>query len=242
MASPAPKHASLAALALAGLGSAEAGGQDAQQGSSHGLRVPRPRHSTAVLPTSSGMHGASSGTSGADDAHMRISSPRHMAAAALMQQAAGGKWENETSALLDESAGGSGTPKRRRTEAVSSSEVGMVQAHLDGMLQLGKGRALHISPAFAAVRTGPTECAVECGNVHGMFDLRTERITCFCLECKAAVEEGLSAEFIPSEFERHGGMAACKKWRFSIKVCCYCPSTYCLYVQACSALLHGRAP
>lgn len=58
-------------------------------------------------------------------------------------------------------------------------------------------------------------CSVECGDASGTFSFTTQRITCYCDRCMAGGEPG---SFIPSEFERHGGMAACKKWRFSIKV------------------------
>ncbi len=60
-------------------------------------------------------------------------------------------------------------------------------------------------------------CKVECGTATGVFYGDTQRIVCHCPACAAtAGVDGV--EFIPSEFERHGGMAACKKWRFSIKV------------------------
>ncbi|WIA28561.1 hypothetical protein OEZ86_011101 [Tetradesmus obliquus] len=40
---------------------------------------------------------------------------------------------------------------------------------------------------------------------------------CLCSSCSEG-KGPPGPEFMPSEFERHGGMAACKKWRFSIKV------------------------
>jgi hypothetical protein len=80
------------------------------------------------------------------------------------------------------------------------------------------GSRLLLSPTFEAVRSGPGTCNVECGRVRGVFHLASERVVCQCRECEDAASQGYCNEFIPSEFERHGGMAACKKWRFSIKV------------------------
>lgn len=62
-----------------------------------------------------------------------------------------------------------------------------------------------------------TQCMVECGSAVGIFSISTERVHCLCASC-GAKRWGQSTAFLPSEFERHAGMAACKKWRFSIKV------------------------
>lgn len=61
------------------------------------------------------------------------------------------------------------------------------------------------------------QCMVECGSATGIFSVDSERILCLCTSCSAG-KGPPGPEFMPSEFERHGGMAACKKWRFSIKV------------------------
>jgi hypothetical protein len=62
-----------------------------------------------------------------------------------------------------------------------------------------------------------TQCMVECGSATGIFSVDSERIMCLCSSCSEG-KGPPGPEFMPSEFERHGGMAACKKWRFSIKV------------------------
>lgn len=62
-----------------------------------------------------------------------------------------------------------------------------------------------------------SQCMVECGTATGVFSVDSERILCLCSSC-AENKGPPGPEFMPSEFERHGGMAACKKWRFSIKV------------------------
>jgi hypothetical protein len=62
-----------------------------------------------------------------------------------------------------------------------------------------------------------TQCMVECGSATGIFSVDSERILCLCSSCSEG-KGPPGPEFMPSEFERHGGMAACKKWRFSIKV------------------------
>jgi len=113
------------------------------------------------------------------------------------------------------SALGSSDRKRPRDDSVNLDFSGGADK---ARVLVGSGvDMLRISPTFVAVRSGPTSCLVECGSARGHFDLMTERITCFCKYCvREGGEEG--CEVIPSEFERHGGMSACKKWRFSIKV------------------------
>jgi hypothetical protein len=78
-----------------------------------------------------------------------------------------------------------------------------------------------------------TQCMVECGSATGIFSVDSERILCLCSSCSEG-KGPPGPEFMPSEFERHGGMAACKKWRFSIKVgCASGVSTYCCIVRVC---------
>jgi hypothetical protein len=63
------------------------------------------------------------------------------------------------------------------------------------------------------------QCLVECGSAVGVFSVETQRMLCLCKQCMGPQTAGSHGpEFMPSEFERHGGMAACKKWRFSVKV------------------------
>ena len=63
------------------------------------------------------------------------------------------------------------------------------------------------------------QCLVECGTAVGVFSVETQRMLCLCKQCMGPqTPGGHGPEFMPSEFERHGGMAACKKWRFSVKV------------------------
>lgn len=59
-----------------------------------------------------------------------------------------------------------------------------------------------------------THCYVKCGNVQGVFSLASGSILCLCNECSG----NDPCWFAPAAFERHGGMAASKKWRGSIQV------------------------
>lgn len=44
--------------------------------------------------------------------------------------------------------------------------------------------------------------------------------TCLCAECKARAEKegGGPLQHTPTEFERHSGMAASKKWKYTVRV------------------------
>jgi hypothetical protein len=64
--------------------------------------------------------------------------------------------------------------------------------------------------------TGKTHCFVQCGQVHGVFSLDSGTILCLCSECHLDGQE--LTWHPPAAFERHGGMAASKKWRGSIQV------------------------
>jgi hypothetical protein len=61
-----------------------------------------------------------------------------------------------------------------------------------------------------------THCYVKCGNVQGVFSLASGTVLCLCNECSDS--SGGPVWFAPAAFERHGGMAASKKWRGSIQV------------------------
>lgn len=80
------------------------------------------------------------------------------------------------------------------------------------LVQSGPGRQ-----ALLQLLDPSTQCMVECGSAIGIFSITSERVHCMCGGC-AQKTEGRNTTFLPSEFERHAGMAACKKWRFSIKV------------------------
>jgi hypothetical protein len=62
--------------------------------------------------------------------------------------------------------------------------------------------------------TAESHCYVKCGNVQGVFSLASGSILCLCNECSSIDP----CWFAPAAFERHGGMAASKKWRGSIQV------------------------
>lgn len=64
-----------------------------------------------------------------------------------------------------------------------------------------------------------THCFVKCGMVQGVFSLESGSIICLCDEC-SETNGGEPTWFAPAAFERHGGMAASKKWRGSIQVRC----------------------
>ncbi|KAF6251079.1 hypothetical protein COO60DRAFT_680403 [Scenedesmus sp. NREL 46B-D3] len=61
-----------------------------------------------------------------------------------------------------------------------------------------------------------THCYVKCGHVQGVFSLASGTVLCLCNECSDS--SGGAVWFAPAAFERHGGMAASKKWRGSIQV------------------------
>eukprot|EP00775_Hariotina_reticulata_P010549 gene10549-10709_t len=65
--------------------------------------------------------------------------------------------------------------------------------------------------------TPKTHCFVQCGQVQGVFSLDTGSILCLCNDCHKDGGREYSW-FAPAAFERHGGMAASKKWRGSIQV------------------------
>lgn len=62
--------------------------------------------------------------------------------------------------------------------------------------------------------TPESHCYVKCGNVQGVFSLASGSILCLCNDCSGSDP----CWFAPAAFERHGGMAASKKWRGSIQV------------------------
>eukprot|EP00775_Hariotina_reticulata_P010450 gene10450-10609_t len=94
--------------------------------------------------------------------------------------------------------------------------VGLLQQTLHQRLQQLLLPELGRQAVLQALDSG-TQCLVECGSVVGIFSADTEKIVCLCSSCLQG-QGSRGPEFMPSEFERHGGCAACKKWRFSIKV------------------------
>lgn len=59
--------------------------------------------------------------------------------------------------------------------------------------------------------------AVVCNGMQGLFLTEAQSIVCRCLSCSRSCPDG-SRVMSPTEFERHAGMAASKKWRRSIKI------------------------
>jgi hypothetical protein len=90
-----------------------------------------------------------------------------------------------------------------------------------GPLKPGQGKNSPVEIMEGLVETGllqsyspESHCYVKCGNVQGVFSLASGSILCLCNECSG----NDPCWFAPAAFERHGGMAASKKWRGSIQV------------------------
>ncbi|GAB4823708.1 hypothetical protein N2152v2_010754 [Parachlorella kessleri] len=66
----------------------------------------------------------------------------------------------------------------------------------------------------------PLEVPIICNGNRGTFNVETQLMTCGCTECKErAGREGVPAvTHTPTEFERHSGMAASKKWKYTVRV------------------------
>ncbi len=83
---------------------------------------------------------------------------------------------------------------------------------------------------MAGADTGdpPDTVRVVCNGVPGLFLLTDSSVICGCRECAAALPHHLLTQprllmascrsISPTEFERHAGMGATRKWRHSIKV------------------------
>jgi hypothetical protein len=90
-----------------------------------------------------------------------------------------------------------------------------------GPLKPGQGKNSPVEIMEGLVETGllqsyspESHAYVKCGNVQGVFSLASGSILCLCNECNG----NDPCWFAPAAFERHGGMAASKKWRGSIQV------------------------
>ncbi|KAL6774411.1 hypothetical protein ACKKBG_A24905 [Auxenochlorella protothecoides x Auxenochlorella symbiontica] len=65
------------------------------------------------------------------------------------------------------------------------------------------------------------ECInVVCNNVKGVFWTSSQRLTCQCRDCAGLGEKlgVMPLQLTPTEFERHAGMAASKKWKYTLRV------------------------
>ena len=68
-------------------------------------------------------------------------------------------------------------------------------------------------------RAIPKTLPVVCGTKRGSFMLAEQMVTCHCAEC--AEKEKVTGEqvvFAPVAYEKHGGLAAARKWKSSIRV------------------------
>ena len=59
---------------------------------------------------------------------------------------------------------------------------------------------------------------VLCNGTQGTLLITTQAIVCKCATCATVLSPQGGRVMTPTEFERHAGMAASKKWRRSIKV------------------------
>ena len=59
---------------------------------------------------------------------------------------------------------------------------------------------------------------VQCNGIPGTLLITTQAIVCKCPTCITTVTPQGGRVMTPTEFERHAGMQASKKWRRSIKV------------------------
>ncbi|KFM23217.1 PHD finger protein 11-like protein [Auxenochlorella protothecoides] len=65
------------------------------------------------------------------------------------------------------------------------------------------------------------ECInIVCNNVKGVFWTSSQRLTCQCRDCAGLGEKlgVMPLQLTPTEFERHAGMAASKKWKYTLRV------------------------
>ncbi|KAI8466128.1 MAG: hypothetical protein J3K34DRAFT_485474 [Monoraphidium minutum] len=72
----------------------------------------------------------------------------------------------------------------------------------------------------AALRGVPAELAVAAAGNAGLYLVERRAVRCMCTGCVEVRRDPRCAEYVvsPTEFERHSGIPAAKKWRFSIKV------------------------
>lgn len=109
------------------------------------------------------------------------------------------------------------------TERAPEVKVGDVTPKSNASLILLNGAApeqliTHLHACGVLPSAAPDEvCFVTCGSVHGVFALAHGAVVCMCEACAHATRQR-PVWFPPAAFERHGGMAASKKWRGSIQV------------------------
>jgi hypothetical protein len=69
----------------------------------------------------------------------------------------------------------------------------------------------------AAFSPDGEEVYIECNGVRGVFILNSVCVQCRCSGCIRR-PSNQTRNLSPTEFERHAGMEATKKWRVSIRV------------------------
>eukprot|EP00192_Tetraselmis_astigmatica_P014978 CAMPEP_0117669864 /NCGR_PEP_ID=MMETSP0804-20121206/12390_1 /TAXON_ID=1074897 /ORGANISM="Tetraselmis astigmatica, Strain CCMP880" /LENGTH=152 /DNA_ID=CAMNT_0005478011 /DNA_START=642 /DNA_END=1097 /DNA_ORIENTATION=+ len=79
----------------------------------------------------------------------------------------------------------------------------------------GSAGVVHL-PAFAEQE----QVWVSCNGVPGVLLVEEKNFVCRCGAClrREARPGGVPQIFTPTEFERHAGMAASKKWKYSVRV------------------------
>lgn len=64
----------------------------------------------------------------------------------------------------------------------------------------------------------PPEVPVVCNGLTGTFRVEDQMFQCACSSCDRKATRGAPLLMTPTEFERHAGMAASKKWKYSVRV------------------------
>eukprot|EP00191_Tetraselmis_sp_GSL018_P002228 CAMPEP_0177597730 /NCGR_PEP_ID=MMETSP0419_2-20121207/11886_1 /TAXON_ID=582737 /ORGANISM="Tetraselmis sp., Strain GSL018" /LENGTH=342 /DNA_ID=CAMNT_0019089957 /DNA_START=310 /DNA_END=1335 /DNA_ORIENTATION=+ len=59
---------------------------------------------------------------------------------------------------------------------------------------------------------------VTCNGVKGVFLVQDRQFACLCASCLRRGDKQGYKLFTPTDFERHAGMAASKKWKYSVRV------------------------
>lgn len=62
------------------------------------------------------------------------------------------------------------------------------------------------------------EVPVVCNGLTGKFLVAEQMFLCDCASCARKALKGAPLLMTPTEFERHAGMAASKKWKYSVRV------------------------
>lgn len=80
--------------------------------------------------------------------------------------------------------------------------------------QAGEGPPTPHLPAYAS----QMQVRVSCNGVPAVFLVDDKNFVCRCSACQRREARDGHQVFTPTEYERHAGMAASKKWKYSVRV------------------------